>query len=50
MALYLTYEGRCAICNKPLGDDWHADHIIPVGAATDVINGQLSNMSFKEGK
>jgi len=41
-ALYLTYEGRCAACNKLLGDDWHADHIIPydAGGKTDVINGQ----------
>lgn len=40
--LYLSSDGRCAICGAPLGDDWEADHIVPFskGGATTLENGQ----------
>lgn len=28
--LWQKYNGRCAYCGKPLGDDWQIDHIKPV--------------------
>ncbi len=28
-ALFKRYNGKCAICSKPLDQSWHADHIIP---------------------
>jgi 5-methylcytosine-specific restriction endonuclease McrA len=42
VALYFFAGGRCMRCNRPLGDDWHADHVRPWsrGGPTDVINGQ----------
>lgn len=35
--------GRCAICGELLGEDFHADHIVPYarGGVTDVANGQV---------
>lgn len=27
--LYYSQGGLCAICKRPLPDDWHADHIVP---------------------
>lgn len=40
--LYLSSDGRCAICGAPLGDDWEADHIVPFskGGVTTLENGQ----------
>lgn len=28
-ALWRAFDGRCALCGSPLGDDWEADHIVP---------------------
>lgn len=28
-ALYLKYQGLCALCKKELDHGWHADHIVP---------------------
>lgn len=28
--LWQKYNGRCAYCGKPLGDDWQIDHVKPV--------------------
>jgi superfamily II DNA or RNA helicase len=40
--IYLKSIGRCGICRRELGGNWHADHIIPVkyGGPTLVSNGQ----------
>ena len=27
--LWKHADGKCVKCGEPLGDDWHADHIIP---------------------
>lgn len=27
--LFDDYDGKCAVCGVLLGDDWHADHIVP---------------------
>lgn len=27
--LFISAQGRCALCGDPLGPDWHADHRIP---------------------
>lgn len=27
--LFNDYDGKCALCGVALGDDWHADHIVP---------------------
>lgn len=29
-AMYVRQEGRCLYCNKLVGDDFHADHYIPI--------------------
>lgn len=28
--LFAMFDGRCAYCGEPLGDRWHADHVLPV--------------------
>ncbi len=28
-ALWMAANGKCRICGNDLGDDWHADHIVP---------------------
>ena len=28
-ALYYDAGGKCQNCGDPLGDDWHADHVVP---------------------
>lgn len=36
--LYKLQRGKCACCKKPLGDDYHLDHIMPIalgGSNTD---------------
>ena len=36
--LYKLQRGKCPCCNKPLGDDYHLDHIMPLflgGSNTD---------------
>jgi 5-methylcytosine-specific restriction endonuclease McrA len=36
--LYVLQKGKCACCRKPLGDDYHMDHIVPLvlgGSNTD---------------
>lgn len=36
--LYKLQRGKCACCGKPLGDDYHLDHVMPLalgGANTD---------------
>ena len=36
--LFILQKGKCPCCNKPLGDDFHLDHIIPIklgGSNTD---------------
>lgn len=27
--LYLSWDGKCALCTGDLGEDWEADHIEP---------------------
>ena len=27
--LWLDSDGKCANCGAELGEDWHADHIVP---------------------
>ncbi len=41
MLLFMQAQGRCT-CGIELGDDWHADHIIPWsrGGKTTIENGQ----------
>ncbi len=41
-ALWLAAGGRCSLCGVELGEDFHADHIVPFskGGETDVLNGQ----------
>jgi superfamily II DNA or RNA helicase len=40
--LFDLADGKCSICGEPLGEDFHADHIVPYarGGVTDVANGQ----------
>jgi len=26
--LWIAARGKCQICGHPLGEDWHADHIV----------------------
>ncbi len=42
LAIFVAYNGKCAICGERLNANWHADHIIPFskGGSTDVTNGQ----------
>ena len=28
-ALWIAADGKCQICGNELGDDWHADHVVP---------------------
>ena len=28
-SLYYDADGKCQNCGRPLGDDWHADHVVP---------------------
>jgi 5-methylcytosine-specific restriction endonuclease McrA len=41
--LFELQRGRCACCGKPLGDDYHLDHIMPLalGGANEDKNMQL---------
>lgn len=41
-ALWLAADGKCQICNEPLPDDWHADHVEPwsKGGETSYGNSQ----------
>ena len=41
--LFKLQRGKCACCGKPLGDDYHLDHIIPLalGGANEDVNIQL---------
>ena len=41
-AIYLAADGKSDASGEPLGDEWHADHIVPwsKGGETDVTNGQ----------
>ena len=41
-ALYYDADGRCQGCGTHLGDDWHADHIVPwsVSKRTNVFEMQ----------
>jgi len=41
--LYKLQKGKCACCGKPLGDDYHLDHIMPLalGGANEDWNIQL---------
>ena len=53
LELFDKQRGRCAICSKKLGKQWHIDHILPLakGGAHEVLNFQLTcppcNMSKK---
>jgi len=50
--LFKLQKGRCACCNKPLGDDFHLDHIMPIargGSNTDE-NIQLLRASCNQRK
>jgi len=29
LALFIHHQGRCANCDCELGQDWHADHVVP---------------------
>jgi 5-methylcytosine-specific restriction endonuclease McrA len=41
--LFMLQKGKCACCKKPLGDDYHLDHITPLakGGANEDWNMQL---------
>ena len=41
-ALYQAAGGECEQCGEELGEDWHADHVVPYskGGATTIENGQ----------
>ena len=41
MLLFMKANGHCT-CGVELGDDWHADHIVPLskGGPTTIDNGQ----------
>lgn len=41
--LYKLQRGKCACCGKPLGDDYHLDHIMPLalGGENEDLNMQL---------
>lgn len=53
IALFLAAGGKCAICRRPLGIGWHADHMEPwsYGGVTDVVNGQAlcADCNLKKG-
>lgn len=42
IALYLAADGKSDLSGEPLGEDFHADHVVPWsrGGETDVVNGQ----------
>lgn len=39
--LYRSQQGRCACCGKPIGDDYHLDHIIPVAKGGQNIDSNV---------
>ena len=47
LALFLAADGRSAISDEPLGEDWQADHVVPFsrGGPTNVTNGQAITAS-----
>src|SRR5438552_2311253 len=40
--LFMTANGRCVSCGKPLSPGWHGDHVQPwkAGGPTETANGQ----------
>lgn len=36
----MKFCGRCAYCGKPLGERWHADHLLPVERKLKWISGR----------
>jgi len=51
--LFEHYEGKCALCAADLGDDWHADHIVPwcITGRTNIYEMQPTcpNCNLKKG-
>ena len=43
LRLYDLQEGICTFCSKPLGDEWHVDHWLPLalGGSNDRLNLRL---------
>jgi 5-methylcytosine-specific restriction endonuclease McrA len=39
-ALREKFGGRCAYCGEPLGERWHADHIISVQRKQEYVRGK----------
>lgn len=50
--LLVLQKGKCACCGKPLGDDYHLDHIMPLslGGANEDWNIQLLTASCNHHK
>lgn len=42
LAIFAAADGKCQLCGKSLGSNFHADHVKPYSknGATDVLNGQ----------
>jgi len=53
--LFALQRGKCACCRKPLGDDYHMDHIMPLalgGTNTDeniqLLRAKCNNQNYKK--
>jgi hypothetical protein len=53
--LFALQKGKCACCKKPLGDDYHMDHIMPLalgGTNTDdniqLLRAKCNNQKYKK--
>ncbi|MRV72520.1 HNH endonuclease [Duganella sp. FT92W] len=38
--LHAMFGGRCAYCGEPLGERWHADHVLPVERKLQHVRGK----------
>jgi 5-methylcytosine-specific restriction endonuclease McrA len=39
--LFILQKGKCPCCSKPLGDDYHLDHIIPIKLGGENIDSNI---------